>query len=406
MVRIRVKLRPSSVNGKAGTIYYQISHCRQVKHITTNIRMFPGDWDDAMQRIAPEGDRNAQIRIDSDMERLRRIHETLEAKCREAGTAVTVEQIVSMFRESARQFSVVSFLNEQIQFLVKCHRYGTATNYQRAADSLKTFLAGRDLFFSEMTSSLIERYCDYLLRRGVARNSLSFYMRILRAVYNKAVRMDFAEQTFPFRNVYTGIERTRKRAVSGDVIARLVQMELAAHAPCSFARDIFLFSLYTRGMAFVDVAYLKKTDIQDGFIRYARRKTGQLLTVRIEPCIREIIDRYAEATQTTPYVFPILKGEEQEACYSQYQTALRHYNRCLHQLSRQLGISHNLSSYTSRHSWATIARNHNVPVSIISAGMGHSSERTTQIYLASLENAVIDNANRGILEVIKKSISR
>ena len=148
-------------------------------------------------------------------------------------------------------------------------------------------------------------------------------------------------------------------------------------------------------MAFVDIAYLRKTNLQNGMICYARRKTGQLLSVRIEPCTQRIIDRYADSD--SPYVFPILTSVDTAEAYEQYQTALNTHNRLLGRLSELLGCGCKLTSYTSRHSWATAARNHNVPISVISQGMGHTSEQTTQIYLTMLENLVIDDANKGII---------
>ena len=151
----------------------------------------------------------------------------------------------------------------------------------------------------------------------------------------------------------------------------------------------------TRGMAFVDIAYLRKENLQNGMICYARRKTGQLLSVRIEPGIQRIIDRYA--SRERPYLFPLLSSTDAVMAYGEYQVALNTYNRFLGRLSKMLGSGVKLTSYTSRHSWATAARNHNVPISVISQGMGHTSEQTTQIYLAMLENSVIDDANHGII---------
>ena len=119
-------------------------------------------------------------------------------------------------------------------------------------------------------------------------------------------------------------------------------------------------------MAFVDIAYLKKENIQNGVICYARRKTGQLLSVRIEPSIQRIIDRYSSAL--SPYVFPLLTSTDTKEAYEEYQVAINNHNRQLRRLSKMLPTGCKLTSYTSRHSWATAARNHNVPISVISAG--------------------------------------
>lgn len=157
-------------------------------------------------------------------------------------------------------------------------------------------------------------------------------------------------------------------------------------------------SLYSaRGMAFVDIAFLRRDDICGDWFSYVRRKTGQRLTVRIEPPMAAIINRYKN--EAGEYVFPIISADGQDA-YRQYQTALGYHNRKLKQLAEIAGISEKLSTYTARHSWATAARRHNVPLSIISAGLGHSSERTTLIYLDSVENVALDNANHEILKCL------
>jgi len=257
-------------------------------------------------------------------------------------------------------------------------------------------LTGVNLPFSAMTEQLIADYNAFLVQRGMVRNSVSFYMRIMRAVYNKAVRLKLVEQSYPFTEVYTGIDRTRKRAVPESVISQLYKLELEEGSAVALARDMFIFSFCTRGMAFVDMAYLKKSNLQNGVICYARRKTGQLLTVKIEPGVQRIIDKYRFASET--YVFPIITSSDVKKSYDEYQVAINTHNRLLRRLSKMLPTECKLTSYVSRHSWATAARNHNVPISVISAGMGHTSEQTTRIYLTMLENSVIDDANQGIIK--------
>jgi integrase len=286
-------------------------------------------------------------------------------------------------------------MRTQIEQLRATNRLGTAKNYEKTMCSFGEFLGDVRLPLSALTEQVITDYNSFLIQRGLVRNSVSFYMRVLRAIYNKAVRQKLIEQQHPFTEVYTGIDRTRKRAVSESIIVQLHRLELETGTPLALCRDIFIFSYCTRGMAFVDIAYLKKTNLQNGMICYARRKTGQLLSVRIEPSIQRIIDRYANSD--SPYVFPILSSLDANEAYEQYQVALNNHNRLLGRLSEMLGCGCKLTSYTSRHSWATAARNHNVPISVISQGMGHTSEQTTQIYLTMLENSVIDDANKGII---------
>ena len=296
--------------------------------------------------------------------------------------------------------NVLSFFKEQITLLESSNKLGTARNYRRTLSSFSLFLEGRDIPFRLLDEPLVIRYESWLRSRGVLRNSSSFYMRVLRSVYNKAVTKRLVKQTFPFQNVYTGVDKTRKRAIDEQHILDLCKLSLPALSPLALARDLFLFSYCTRGMAFVDMAFLCKKNIHNGYICYTRKKTGQQLVIRVEPLIQKIISRYAGQTKRSQYLLPIISSEDPVIAFSQYQTALGYYNKLLKRISKILDLDISLSSYTARHSWATAARNHNVPISVTSAGMGHTTEKTTQIYLASLESSVIDQANQSILSAL------
>lgn len=291
---------------------------------------------------------------------------------------------------------MLDFFRKQIAGLQSNGKLGTARNYQSTLNSFSTFLGETDIPFSACNEELILKY-DVWLQREVSRNTSSFYMRNLRSIYNKAVSQHYAKQTYPFQNVYTGVDRTRKRAVSEQAIKQLLKLELSFSSPLALARDVFIFSYATRGMAFIDIAFLRKQNIVNEAIIYTRHKTGQSLTIHIEPFIERIIRKYQNKTHPTPYIFPFINSKNRDKAYIEYQTALGYYNRQLKRLGKMINLKVSLTSYTPRHTWATVARNHDIPLSVISAGMGHSSEKTTQIYLASLETSVIDQANRKIL---------
>ena len=398
MAKVKVKFRNSTVEGKAGVIYYKLCHKCQSRQITIGIRLFPEQWDALRERaVVPFAGLDGEIavvqrQIDGDLCLFRAIIGDFEARRVEYG----LPDVVGRFRSFGR-VTVFAFIEKQIACLRAGGRLGTARNYRRTLNSFAGFLNGADIPFSLLDEQLVSRYDDWLRRRRIVRNTVSFYMRVLRAVFNKAVREGIVSQSSPFRNVYTGVDRTRKRAVGEETVIRLRRLNLEHSPSLALARDIFIFSYCARGMAFVDIAFLRKQDIAGGAICYVRRKTGQRLTIRIEPCMGDIIERYAPVTRTSDYVFPLLNAEDPVRGFSQYQTALGYYNRRLKRLAELLGLEMPLSSYTSRHTWATTARNHNVPLSIISAGMGHASEKTTQIYLASLESSVVDQANRSII---------
>lgn len=295
----------------------------------------------------------------------------------------------------AKNKLIKDFIEEQINHLRDEQRFGTANNYEKTMRSFMNFIGNRPLTIKNMSKQLISEYNLYLVKRGLMRNSISFYMRNMRATYNKAAKQKIVKREELFTEVYTGIDKTRKRAVDENVIKKMYKLKLEQGSVLAFARDIFIFSYCMRGMSFVDIAYLRKSDIDGKVVRYCRRKTGQLLSVKIEESMRAIINRYND--ESSIYVFPIIRSEDKGESYKQYRSAINIYNRLLKELSDRIGISDGLSSYTARHSWATEARRHNIPISVISAGMGHSSELITQIYLKSIEDDVVDNANAEII---------
>ena len=397
MATVKVKLRHSSVKDKAGVIYYQITHNRKTQQITTKLRVNPTDWDATECKLTASAPNRPTIqnRIESDVALLRRIITTLD----NLKMGYTTHDVINYYKSPQSHISIADYMSMQIEHLRAINRLGTAQNYKKTMRSFNQFLEEIELPLSALTEEVIANYNAYLIQRGLVRNSVSFYMRILRAVYNKAVRQRLIEQQHPFTEVYTGIDKTRKRAVPEPIISQLSHLNLSPQSQLALCRDIFIFSYCTRGMAFIDIAYLKRSNIQNGVLCYTRRKTGQLLSIRIEPCIQRIIDRYANSA--SPYLFPIITSTDATESYEQYQAALNRHNRHLGRLSGMLECGCKLTSYTSRHSWATAARNHNVPISVISQGMGHTSEQTTRIYLTMLENRVIDDANKWIIGCIE-----
>ena len=252
-----------------------------------------------------------QNRIDSDVALLRRIIIDLDSSRMD----YSVEDIVNRHKSPQSHILVLDYMRSQVEQLRATNRLGTAKNYEKTMSSFSEFWGGVRLPLSALTEQVITDYNSFLIKRGSVRNSVSFYMRVLRAIYNKAVRQKRIEQQAPFTEVYTGIDRTRKRAVSEPIIAQLHRLELEGITPLALCRDMFIFSYCTRGMAFVNIAYLKKSNLQNGMICYAHHKTGQLLSVRIDQSIQRIIDRYADTE--SPYA------------YEQYQVALNTHNRLL-----------------------------------------------------------------------------
>lgn len=294
----------------------------------------------------------------------------------------------------AERTTLCSFMQTSIESLKQAGRTRTSETYATTLNSFLEFMGGNDIELDDINAELILSYESYLKSKGLCMNTLSFYMRILRAVYNRAVEYGVTRQTYPFKSTYTGVDKTVKRAIPFKIIKQIKELDLSHSASLAYARDMFLLSFYTRGMSFIDMAYLKKTDLENGILSYKRKKTGQFLTIKWEDCMQEILDRYPQSDSS--YLFPILVDPDEEE-RKQYKNSISTINRKLKKIGDRLSLSHPLTLYVARHSWASIAKEKHIPISIISNGMGHESEKTTLIYLKSLDTSIIDNANRKVL---------
>lgn len=382
MTSIKVKFRPSADAEREGAIYYQIIHDRKVRQCSTPYRAFPKEW---QTRFREETRR--------DVERLTRIVRRMESR----GTVLSADDIVEEFKLYRSRYSLFRFMESVIMNLKECGKIRTAETYTATLQSFSRFRRGRDLMLDEITPDLIQAYEAYLRAGGAVPNTTSFYMRILRAVYNRAVESEAIEQRNPFRHVYTGTERTVKRAIPIAAISRIKNLELPQGSKMDFARDMFMLSFYLRGMSFVDMAFLRKKDRADNHVTYRRRKTGQRLDIAWTKEMQSIVEKYPP--NPTQYLLPILTNPLSDERIA-YRNRASCINRQLKTIARMTNIKIPLTLYCARHSWASAARTKGIPVSIISEGMGHDSEATTQIYLASLETSVIDRANALIIRLV------
>lgn len=400
MASVKIKFRTSTVKGGQGTIFYQVIHNRVARQVKTGYRIYESEWNGNLSEIVmPRFDETrkaylSEIRgkVANDTRKFRRIMASLEHN----GNPYTSDDVVSAFVSFNPQNSFFSFMEEVIANLIKLGKIRISETYTTSLNSFRRFRNDKDVPLDKIESDMMQAYEAWLKTNGVSPNSSSFYMRNLRAVYNRAVEKELMPQRFPFKHVYTGVDKTVKRAVPLKTIRRIKEMDLSLNPSADFARDMFLFSFYTRGMSLVDMAYLKKKDLANGILSYRRRKTGQQLLIRWEKPMQEIVDKYD--TESSIYLLPIIKPHSKKDERTQYIYAEHNINRNLKSIGRNLGLSLPLTMYVARHSWASAARSKNVPLSVISEGMGHDSEATTRIYLASLDNMVIDRANSLILK--------
>lgn len=397
MTTIKVKFRPSTVAERPGSIVIFVTHRQIVRQITTEYKVFPNEWDKKTSTflITRNDKRTYTIqliiqKLNNDIENLKKIIEHLNY----SKTYYSCDDIIINFRHIKKGNSLFTFMENIIERLHKLNHYSTAKNYHAALNSFKRFRNSKDIMIETIDQTTMEDYQAYLKSIGLLPNSISFYMRILRAVYIRAVEQMLTKDLRPFRTVFTGTEKTLKRAISIIDIKRIKNLDLSLKPNLEFTRDIFLFLFFCRGMSFIDAIFLKKTDIKNGILTYRRHKTGQILHIKIIKPICELINLYSD--KNSRYLLPILNNSGINE-RRQYETALRRINNSLKIISYMAKLPIPLTTYVSRHTWASIAKSKNIPVNVISDALGHDSLVTTQIYLASIDTSIIDQANELII---------
>ena len=398
MASIKVKFRPSTVADHEGTIYYQIIHDRKPRQLLTDYHIFLYEWDDNRSMVVTtlNSDRKPFIlsireRIRWDVERLTKIIRKLDNN----GLTYTADDVIDEFNRYANEYSLFNFMESIIIKLKQNGKVRTSETYTVTLNSFKKFRQDQDIMLDCLNSEIMEAYEAWHQQRGVSPNTISFYTRILRAVYNRAVENEIIENRNPFRHVYTGVDKTVKRALPLSIIKKIKALDLSLTPTLDFARDMFIMSFMLRGMSFIDMAYLRKSDLSNGYVAYRRRKTGQLLTIEWTKEMQMILDKYPE--NSTDYLLPIIKNIGTNERYT-YRNVGYNINHNLKTVAKKVGITIPLTLYVARHSWASVAKAKGIPLSVISEGMGHDSEAPTQIYLASLDTSVVDKANSLILK--------
>lgn len=323
----------------------------------------------------------------------------MEDVLKQCGGSISIGQKEAAFKK--REHSFFEFAWKEIKQLELEERYSTSRNHATAIRSFSRFREGKDITISEISSEIMVTYETWLKRKGVCLNTISCYMRSLSAIYNKGVVQGLSVQQSTFCRVFTGLEKTVKRAVTVEDVQALLKLQLPTRNSMAWARDLFVFSFYARGMPFVDMAYLKKQQIHDGYLVYHRRKTQQEIRVKLEPCMLEIIDKYH--CEDTEFVFPILSQAGEKEIYQQYREKLSYYNKLLKQLSAQLRKECQLTSYVARHTWASVAYSSEIGLPVISQALGHNTPTTTLVYVKELGTNMIDEANSKLISMILRN---
>ena len=289
------------------------------------------------------------------------------------------------------------YVDERVRNKRSLGKYSTADLYQAAGYHFRNFYGKEDCRLSDLNPTLVADFVHYLQSLRLKTNTINSYLSSLRAIFNAALQSRIVKvKEHPFSGLKLKREMTAKRAVSVEFVKKMAAMDFTEDPRLDLAADLSLFSFMAYGMPFIDIVHLKKENIDGEEIIYNRHKTGVQIRIKITIGMQILIDKHKNKGS---YLFPVLTDY---TGYHGYKSLLAVHNESLKKIGRLLHVPVKLTSYVMRHTWASEALRCNIPITVISQAMGHTSEKTTRIYLGQLDASVLNKANKqitGILDV-------
>lgn len=295
--------------------------------------------------------------------------------------------------------SFKEFAEKLIADLLLINKAGNAIIYQTATNKLMGYANNPKLKFPDINYSFLDGFKRQLIKDGLKANSISNYFRTIRAIYNKAIKAKLVDRShYPFLDITVKTERTAKRAITVDELIKITKLQLKPKSQEWKTRSYFLLSFALRGASFTDLAYLKPENIEKDYIIYRRRKTGKNLMIKLLPFTLDVLDNFKGIN--SKYLIPVLHEnivedslEAKKVIYQWIKTTNKYLNRI---------AQGNLTTYVTRHTWATTAKKLGYSNEVIAEALGHEyGNKITNIYLDSFEQSVIDGVNEKVLQLLQ-----
>lgn len=399
---IKIVLDPRSKK-KDGTfpLKLRIVLDRVSNHINLGYSILEKDWDEKNQRVKSSSKFIENVnRFNAILNREKQKALDLTGKLQSEGRleSTSFDELKSMLSSKEKDLMTFSFTEKVIEELQEAKKYGNARVYDMMMKSIKNFTKGKDFPMRQISYIWLKKYETWFFSKGNTSNGLSVNMRTLRALMNKAIKeKGLSAEYYPFKEYSIKREETVKRAISQMDIQKLKAVEPATERQ-KRAKDYFFISFYMMGASFVDIASLKVKNIIGGRIEYKRKKTGHLHNIPISAPLQGLFEKYMEGKGKEDYILDIIKSADPQQQIKNVHTELGRTNKALKEMAKACGIEANMSSYVSRHSYATIAKYMGVPTAVISEALGHATEEITQVYLDSFKNEVLDSYHNMIIQ--------
>lgn len=390
---------------KTYPLIIRVTNKSKSRSIPLNTSLLSTDWDEKLQVVLKS---NPNYKLINHNIKKRYIEvEKMILKLDEDANRLSISAIRNKILNKGKKTTVFEFTETLIKQMKSSGKIGNAKVYQGTINRLILFSKSKDLEFADITYDFLVKYEASLISSGLMGNSVSLYLRTLRSIYNKAIKSQIVERTlYPFHQISIRHEKTKKRAISKEKIKIIENAELPDDTNFLNARNYFILSFNLIGISFMDMALLKNSNIVEGRLTYIRKKTGKYYSIKLTEKAKAIVEYYQInqlKKNATNYLLPIIPNHCSTNPLDEYKYAkmgLKLCNTYLRKIATLYSIEEHLTTYVTRHSWATIAKKMGYSVDLIAEALGHSfGNKVTSVYLDSFDSEVIDEMNEKITRI-------
>ncbi len=403
---IKLTLDTRRKNTKLFPLIFRLSHNRKTTSIAIGHNIVPSDWNEKKREIKSSfKGTESPTRLNNLLTKRKAYMVDVLTKLEDKGQLkyLSISEVRSHITRTINQTTFYHYCEKLIGEMIQAKRIGNARVYQHTLNAVKNFRKSRDFSFDELNSNFLDKFERWHLSKGNTLGGLSVYLRTVRAINRKAIKAGIADvEGYAFKDYVIRSAKPQKRAVSIDAIRKIWDLELKEGTTLFRDRSIFIMSFLLNGMSYVDMAHLKGSNIIDGRIQYIRQKTNEPYNIKIHDQLVPLLTYFIGGKEKFDYILPIIKRKNVVGQYKDIEWARKRFNRNLKKLAEKAEIEENLTSYVTRHSFASGADDMGIPVTAISKMLGHKRISTTQVYLASLRNRKMDEYQDEILSKLSK----
>lgn len=376
----------------------RVSSNRKSFYLVTSFNLTKKYWDQKKSKVKSNYSNHRLLNLCID-KRILEIEELL--LLHGSPEKLSIVELRQLIENRQKPVSVSGFARQLIRTLEAENKHGNALVYHTALKKLESHF-GSNLSFEDLNFSLLTTFQQRMAQEGMSVNGISNYLRTIRALYNKAIQANLVDKSnYPFHRFKIKTEKTVVRALSISELQKLAAIEFEAETAEWRAHRLFFLSFALIGINVIDLAQLRRSDIQGERIHYKRQKTHKVYSVRINSMAKRILDELAvDGYYLLPLLPPIRQSSSEVKRISMQQT--KNSNKHLKRIGEKLGLRLKLTTYVARHSWASTAKQLGYSNELIADAMGHSiGNSVTAVYLEKFSNEKIDEMNEEVCTLIR-----